>query len=166
MLFLDEPTTGLDLRGRNEVWDTVRSLVAGGTTVPLTTQYLEEADQLAGQIVVIGMGRVIADGALEELKSRIGGDRIDVVVRSTDELARTAVIVGRACKVEPETDPSRHRISAPVGDRVSALTEVVLALGETGVAAEDIELRRPTLDDVFLRLTGHPATTKEAEEAA
>ncbi|MEJ7816516.1 MAG: ATP-binding cassette domain-containing protein [Rubrobacter sp.] len=166
VLFLDEPTTGLDLRGRNEVWDAVRSLVAGGTTVLLTTQYLEEADQLAGQIVVIDTGRVIADGAPEELKSRIGGDRIDVVVRSTDELARTAVIVGRACKVEPETDPDRRRISAPVGDRVSALTEVVLALDEAGVAAEDIGLRRPTLDDVFLRLTGHRATTKEAEEAA
>ena len=166
VLFLDEPTTGLDLRGRNEVWDAVRTLVAGGTTVLLTTQYLEEADQLAGQIVVIDAGRVIADGAPEELKSRIGGDRIDVVVRSTDELARTAVIVGRACKAEPETDPDRRQITAPVGDRVSALTEVVLALGEAGVAAEDIGLRRPTLDDVFLRLTGHRAKTNEAEEAA
>jgi ABC-2 type transport system ATP-binding protein len=97
VLFLDEPTTGLDLRGCNEVWDAVRPLVTGGTTVLFDT------------------GRVIADGVPEELKSRIGGGRIDIVVRSTDDLARTAVIVGRACKAESETDPDRRRISAPVG---------------------------------------------------
>jgi ABC-2 type transport system ATP-binding protein len=162
VLFLDEPTTGLDPRGRNEVWEAVRALVAGGTTVLLTTQYLDEADQLAGQISVIDHGRVIADGSPEQLKSRIGGDRIDVVVRDAGELAAAAAAVGRAAGAEAEVDRDTRRVSAPVRDRAAALTEVVRALDDAGVAAEDIALRRPTLDEVFLRLTGHHAD----EEAA
>jgi ABC-2 type transport system ATP-binding protein len=162
VLFLDEPTTGLDPRGRNEVWEAVRALVAGGTTVLLTTQYLDEADQLAGQVSVIDHGRVIADGSPEQLKSRIGGDRIDVVVRDAAELAAAAAAVGRAAGAEAEVDRDTRRVSAPVRDRAAALTEVVRALDDAGVAAEDIALRRPTLDEVFLRLTGHHAD----EEAA
>jgi ABC-2 type transport system ATP-binding protein len=157
VLFLDEPTTGLDPRGRNEVWEAVRSLVAGGATVLLTTQYLDEADQLADRIVVIDAGRAIAEGTPTELKSRIGGDRIDVVVRSVGELPLAAEIVGRVSGVEPGIDEDARRISAPVGDRVAALTEVVRALDGAGLGAEDIALRRPTLDEVFLRLTGHRA---------
>jgi ABC-2 type transport system ATP-binding protein len=163
-LFLDEPTSGLDPRGRNEVWEAVRALVAGGTTVLLTTQYLDEADQLAGQISVIDHGRVIADGSPEQLKSRIGGDRIDVVVRDAGELAAAAAAVGRAAGAEAEVDRDTRRVSAPVRDRVAALTEVVRALDDAGVAAEDIALRRPTLDEVFLRLTGRH-TDEEAAAA-
>jgi ABC-2 type transport system ATP-binding protein len=166
VLFLDEPTTGLDPRGRNEVWDAVRALVDVGTTVLLTTQYLDEAGQLADEITVIDAGRVIADGTPEGLKSRIGGDRIDVVVRGADEVARAAGIVGRVCEAEPETDPDTRRISAPVGDRVATLTEMVRVLDDTGVAVEDIALRRPTLDEVFLHLTGHHAEEARQEGAA
>ena len=166
VLFLDEPTTGLDPRGRNEVWQAVRSLVAGGTTVLLTTQYLDEADQLADRIAVIDHGRAISEGTPEGLKSRIGGDRIDVVVRSAGELPAAASIVGRVCGAEPEIDADARRISAPVGDRVAGLTKVIRGLDGAGLRAEDIGLRRPTLDEVFLRLTGHRASVAEKEEDA
>jgi ABC-2 type transport system ATP-binding protein len=157
VLFLDEPTTGLDPRGRNEVWSAVRSLVGGGTTVLLTTQYLEEADRLADAIAVIDRGRVIAEGSPDELKSRLGGDRIDVVVREDGELAEAAAIVGDAAGAEPEVDRERRRISAPVSDRMAALAAVVGGLGAAEIAAEDVALRRPTLDEVFLSLTGEVA---------
>ena len=166
VLFLDEPTTGLDPRGRNDVWQAVRSLVAGGTTVLLTTQYLDEADQLADRIAVIDHGRAIAEGTPEGLKSRIGGDRVDVVVRSADELPTAASIVGRVSGTEPEIDADARRISAPVGDRVAGLTEVIRGLDGAGLRAEDVGLRRPTLDEVFLRLTGHRAGAAEREEDA
>jgi ABC-2 type transport system ATP-binding protein len=162
VLFLDEPTTGLDPRGRNEVWEAVRALVAGGTTVLLTTQYLDEADQLADQISVIDRGRVIADGSPEELKSRIGGDQIDVVVRSADDLPAAAGVVGRAAGADADVDRDTRRVSAPVRDRVTALTDVVRALDDADIGAEDIAVRRPTLDEVFLRLTGHPADQEVA----
>jgi ABC-2 type transport system ATP-binding protein len=166
VLFLDEPTTGLDPRGRNEVWQAVRSLVAGGTTVLLTTQYLDEADLLADRIAVIDHGKAIAEGSPDGLKSRIGGDRIDVVVRGPGELPAAASIVGRVCGAEPEIDADARRISAPVGDRVAGLTEVIRGLDVVGLRAEDIGLRRPTLDEVFLRLTGHHAGVAEREEDA
>jgi ABC-2 type transport system ATP-binding protein len=162
VLFLDEPTTGLDPRGRNEVWQAIRALAAGGTTVLLTTQYLDEADQLANRISVIDRGRVIADGAPEELKSRVGGDQIDVVVRGDHDLPAATAVVGRVAGVQPEVDPSTRRVSAPVRDRVTALTEVVRALDDAGIGAEDIGLRRPTLDEAFLRLTGHHADQEVA----
>lgn len=161
VLFLDEPTTGLDPRSRNEVWAAVRSLVDGGTTVLLTTQYLDEADQLADEISVIDTGRVIAEGTPEELKSAIGGDRIDVVVRQAEQLAEAANVLTRAVGAEAEIDQDNRRVGAPVADRVSALTVTVRALQDAGIAAEDIALRRPTLDEVFLHLTGHQATTTE-----
>ena len=169
VLFLDEPTTGLDPRGRNEVWEAVRALVAGGTTVLLTTQYLDEADQLADQISVIDHGRVIADGSPDELKSKLGGDRIDVVASREDQLAATAATVGRLSGAEPEVDPDTRRVSAPVRDRVAALTGIARALDGTGIAVEDIALRRPTLDEVFLHLTGHhtePADERPQEVTA
>ena len=155
VLFLDEPTTGLDPRGRNQVWEAVRALAAAGTTVLLTTQYLDEADQLAHRISMIDQGRVIAEGSPDQLKSRLGGDRIDVVAARGDELAATAATVGRVAGAEPEVDPDTRRVSAPVRDRVAALTEAARELDAAGIAVEDIALRRPTLDEVFLHLTGH-----------
>jgi ABC-2 type transport system ATP-binding protein len=164
VLFLDEPTTGLDPRGRNEVWQSIRELVAAGTTVLLTTQYLEEADQLADQISVIDRGRVIADGSPGELKSRLGGDHIDVVVRDAGLLGATAEIVARVASAGVERDDDSRLVSAPVREPMAALSEVVRALGDADIAAEDIALRRPTLDEVFLHLTG--AGRRQTEEVA
>ncbi|MFC7842009.1 ATP-binding cassette domain-containing protein [Streptomyces sp. NPDC057382] len=159
VLFLDEPTTGLDPRGRAEVWDSVRALVGGGTTVLLTTQYLEEADQLADRISVVDAGRVIAEGTAGELKAETGGDRIDVVLREAGQL-------GAAVALLPLTgvtvDADRRLLSAPVADRMQALTGVVRALAEAGIEAEDVAVRRPTLDEVFLHLTGDAHRVKEA----
>jgi ABC-2 type transport system ATP-binding protein len=159
VLFLDEPTTGLDPRGRAEVWDAVRSLVGGGTTVLLTTQYLEEADQLADRISVVDRGQVIADGTADELKAKTGGDRIDVVLHDAGQLG-AAVALLPFDKATLSVDTDRRLLSAPVTDRMTALAGAVRALEEAGIEAEDIALRRPTLDEVFLHLTG------KTEEAA
>ncbi|ANZ39491.1 ABC transporter [Lentzea guizhouensis] len=153
VLFLDEPTTGLDPRNRGEVWREVKRVVAEGTTVLLTTQYLDEADQLADQIVVMDTGKVAAQGTPDQLKSKLGGDRIEVVVRTAEELPVVAGVLGQ----DAEVDPDAFRVSAAVGDRVAALTRVTSALAARGVEAEDIALRRPTLDEVFLAITGHKA---------
>ncbi|MFD7404251.1 ATP-binding cassette domain-containing protein [Streptomyces sp. NPDC059866] len=152
VLFLDEPTTGLDPRGRAEVWASVRSLVGGGTTVLLTTQYLEEADQLADRISVVDRGRVVADGTADALKALTGGDRIDVVLRDAGHLG-AAVAVLPVPKDDITVDTDRRMLSAQVTDRMAALSGVVRALEEAGIEAEDIALRRPTLDEVFLHLT-------------
>ncbi|MEJ3747635.1 ATP-binding cassette domain-containing protein [Actinomycetes bacterium KLBMP 9797] len=153
VLFLDEPTTGLDPRGRNEVWAAVRALVTDGATVLLTTQYLDEADQLADQISVLDRGRVVAAGTPDQLKARLGGDRVDIVTRSAADLGEAAALLRRVATGEPEIDDDNRRVSAPVADRVAALTGLLRALEGRGVAVEDIALRRPTLDEVFLRLT-------------
>jgi ABC-2 type transport system ATP-binding protein len=156
VLFLDEPTTGLDPRGRAEVWHSVRSLAGAGTTVLLTTQYLEEADQLADRISVVDAGRVVADGTADELKAATGGDRVDVVLRHAGQLgAAVALLPLTGVRV----DADRRLLSAPVTDRMAALSGVVRALEEAGIEAEDVALRRPTLDEVFLHLTER---TKEA----
>ncbi|MEV5831273.1 ATP-binding cassette domain-containing protein [Spirillospora sp. NPDC052242] len=162
VLFLDEPTTGLDPRSRIEVWDAVRSLADGGTTVLLTTQYLEEADRLADAISVIDRGRVIAGGAPDELKSRLGGDHLEIVLEDPGALDRAAAVVARIAGTEPEVDADALRVGAPVRDRVGALTGAVRALDEADVRVADIGVRRPTLDEVFLHLTGDP--TDENEE--
>ncbi|MGV9393216.1 ATP-binding cassette domain-containing protein [Streptomyces olivaceus] len=156
VLFLDEPTTGLDPRGRAEVWESVRALTGAGTTVLLTTQYLEEADQLAGRISVVDAGRVVADGTPDELKAATGGDRVDVVLRDAGHLGAAAALLPLA---GVRVDPDRRLLSAPVTDRMAALSGVVRALEEAGIEAEDVVLRRPTLDEVFLHLTDR---TKEA----
>ncbi|SOD63128.1 ABC-2 type transport system ATP-binding protein [Streptomyces zhaozhouensis] len=171
VLFLDEPTTGLDPRGRAEVWQAVRSLAGGGATVLLTTQYLEEADQLADLITVIDGGRRIAEGTADQLKSRIGGDRVDVVLRDAGALPAARALLARlapagAPSAEGETvvvDADRRLLSVGVQDRMAALTAVVAAFAEAGIEAEDIALRRPTLDEVFLTLTGRP-TDRNTEE--
>ncbi|WP_017544348.1 daunorubicin resistance protein DrrA family ABC transporter ATP-binding protein [Nocardiopsis prasina] len=154
VMFLDEPTVGLDPRGRDEVWSAVRDLVGTGTTVLLTTQYLEEADQLADRISVIDTGRVIAEGTPAELKSRIGGDRIDVVLRDELALAEAAALVERAIGHTVTTAPEERRLSTEVDDRAASLTRAVRALDEGGVAVADVVLRAPSLDEVFLHLTG------------
>jgi ABC-2 type transport system ATP-binding protein len=157
VLFLDEPTAGLDPRARNEVWSQVRALVAGGTTVLLTTQYLEEADQLADDITVLDHGRVVASGTADELKSRLGADHLDVVLRDGDRLAEAAGVLARLATGEPTLDPDRRRVSVPVRDRVTALGEAMRALHEHGLDPADVALRRPTLDEVFLHLTERTA---------
>ncbi|MEV5154848.1 ATP-binding cassette domain-containing protein [Streptomyces werraensis] len=166
VLFLDEPTTGLDPRSRGEVWESVRALVAGGTTVLLTTQYLEEADRLASRITVIDRGRSIADDTPDGLKNRVGGDRVEVVVAERSDIPRVVKVVARVADGEPEADETELRVHAPVTDRVGALTDVARTLQDEGVRVEDIGLRRPSLDDVFLRLTGHRTETTEKEAAA
>ncbi|MET7365309.1 ATP-binding cassette domain-containing protein [Streptomyces sp. NPDC005566] len=162
VLFLDEPTTGLDPRGRTEVWSAVRSLAAGGTTVLLTTQYLEEADQLADRISVIDKGRAIAEGTADQLKAMVGGDRIDVVVHDAARLGAAARLLGEDVSV----DADRRLLSAPAPDRMATLTRTVRALEEAGIEAEDIAVRRPTLDEVFLSLTGTDEAVHMATEAA
>jgi ABC-2 type transport system ATP-binding protein len=154
VLFLDEPTAGLDPRGRNEVWQSIRRLAAAGTTVLLTTQYLEEADELSDELSLIDEGRVIAEGSPGELKTRLDRDYIAVVVREADSLAGAAEIVDRVAAAVAEVDADRRVVNAPVRNSVGALTDVVRELSEAGIEAEDIALRRPTLDEVFLNLTG------------
>jgi ABC-2 type transport system ATP-binding protein len=156
VLFLDEPTTGLDPRNRNEAWRAIRALVKGGTTVLLTTQYLDEADQLAHQIALLDHGRVVADGTPEQLKAKVGGDRIDLVLRDSADVDAAAGIVAGIAGAEPEIDRDARRVNAPVRDRIGALTATMRALEQAGVTVEDLALRRPTLDEVFLRLTGRP----------
>jgi ABC-2 type transport system ATP-binding protein len=161
VLFLDEPTTGLDPRSRGEIWETIRELVADGTTVLLTTQYLDEADQLADRIAVVDKGQVIASGAPDELKAEIGS-RIDVVVSGADAVGDAVAVLSRIG--EPDTDPESRRVSVPVSAGSITLPAVVRELDRAGVGIEDVALRRPTLDEVFLRLTGRPEETEETEE--
>jgi ABC-2 type transport system ATP-binding protein len=153
VLFLDEPTTGLDPRGRNEVWQTIRALAAAGTTVLLTTQYLDEADQLADAISVIAAGRVIATGTPDELKSRAGGDRIDLVLREASDLIPAARVLQALLGTDAHLDRDRRALSVPVTDRLAALTQIIRSLREENIDAEDIAVRRPTLDEAFLHLT-------------
>jgi ABC-2 type transport system ATP-binding protein len=154
VLFLDEPTTGLDPGGRNEVWQVIRALAASGTTVLLTTQYLEEADRLADIISVIAAGRVVATGSPDELKSLTGGDRIDVVLREASELTRAAALLHDRLGGDVSIDQDSRVLSVPVTDRLAALTETLRSLPEEGITVEDVAVRRPTLDEAFLQLTG------------
>ena len=162
LLLLDEPTTGLDPRSRNELWLAIEQLVAQGTDVLLTTQYLEEADQLADDIAIIDHGRRVAVGTPSELKSRVGADVIDVKVADPADLVRAA----DALAGETTTDTTAGRVSIPVTTGPDDLVEAVQALRAAGVGIEDIALRRPTLDDVFLTLTGHTTAEDETEEVA
>jgi ABC-2 type transport system ATP-binding protein len=155
ILFLDEPTTGLDPRSRLGLWDVINNLVAQGTTVLLTTQYLEEADQLAQDIVVIDHGRVIAHGTSEQLKDHIGGDRIEIHVTDSSRIADAVRVVRSVSTGEPLVEDSR--VSAPVTGGSTVLVNAIRALDAEGIEVSDLVLRRPTLDDVFMSLTGHAA---------
>ena len=161
LLFLDEPTTGLDPRSRLGMWDVIRDLVRGGTTLLLTTQYLEEADELADTIAVVDHGRIIARGTADELKSQVGGERIEVVVHDPAMLSQTLDLLTPDAVGPPEVDRHTRRITVPSSGGADHLVEVVRRLAEDGIAIDDVGLRRPTLDDVFLTLTGHAAEGRQ-----
>ncbi|HEU5432003.1 MAG TPA: ATP-binding cassette domain-containing protein [Thermomicrobiales bacterium] len=164
VLFLDEPTTGLDPRSRLGMWEVIRDRVRQGTTVLLTTQYLEEADALAHSIAVVDAGRVIARGTADELKARIGGERIEVVVHRPADLARAAVVLARGCDGECSRDEHARRLAVPAQGGAQRLVQVARDLEAAGIAIDEIGLRRPTLDDVFLALTGHAAEANLAAD--
>jgi ABC-2 type transport system ATP-binding protein len=159
VLFLDEPTTGLDPRSRKLLWFTIRDLVSDGTTLLLTTQYLEEADVLADRIMVIDEGKVIAEGTSNELKTTVGGDRIDVHVADAEQARRAAEVL--AGFGEPTIEADEGMVSIPVTAGTGVLPDVVRRLDEAGITIDDLALRRPTLDDVFLKLTGTKAESDE-----
>ena len=164
VLFLDEPTTGLDPRSRLGMWDIIRTLVAGGTTILLTTQYLDEADELADEIVVIDHGLVIAAGTAEELKGRAGGDVVEFTVPDRGRVADAVAAIAVIGESEPHADPETGVVNIGVGGRGSdALVDAVRALDGAGVATLGLALRRPSLDDVFLTLTGHAAEEEEQQ---
>ncbi len=162
VLFLDEPTTGLDPRSRGELWEVIRERVRHGTTVVLTTQYLEEADQLADEIVVIDHGRAIARGTSAELKRQVGGEHLDVHVRGTDSVAAARQIMESVATGPLRTDADSGALSAPVTNGIDTLSKVLRELESRGIDIVDIGLRRPTLDDVFMQLTGHGASQEES----
>ncbi len=161
ILFLDEPTTGLDPRSRIMMWDVIKGLVSSGTTVLLTTQYLEEADQLADKIAVIDKGKVIAQGTADELKTQVGGERIDVVVDETK--AQIAADALKNIASGPVVVEGEH-VQAPVTGGGVKVVDAVRALDAASIVIKEIQLRRPTLDDVFLTLTGHHAEEVKVEE--
>jgi ABC-2 type transport system ATP-binding protein len=158
VLFLDEPTTGLDPRGRLAMWEVISTLVADGTTVLLTTQYLEEADQLAHQIAVVDHGRVIAKGTADELKAQVGGERLELTVAHGDDLDAAVRAVRPYSSSEPQVNSDRRHLIVPVTSGAQLLAAVVRDLDAAQIPLDDLALRRPTLDDVFLTLTGRAAT--------
>jgi ABC-2 type transport system ATP-binding protein len=155
VLFLDEPTTGLDPRSRLELWEVLRRLVAEGTTLVLTTQYLEEADQLADDIVVIDRGRAIAQGTPTQLKDRAGKASVDLTVTNAVDLPRAAELL-RSCTPEVHVEPASRRVVAQA-DGLADMTRIAAILADSGIGVDDLGLKRPSLDDVFLHLTGHRA---------
>jgi ABC-2 type transport system ATP-binding protein len=163
VLFLDEPTTGLDPRGRQEMWGVIEELVKDGVTLLLTTQYLEEADQLADDIVVIDHGKIIARGTSDALKKQVGGERLEVVVDQS-QIFQTMEIVTKVSGVTATLDEGLRLVSAPVTTGAIALIEVLRALDGAGIHALDIALKRPSLDDVFMSLTGHGAEDEVVAE--
>jgi ABC-2 type transport system ATP-binding protein len=163
VLFLDEPTTGLDPRGRQEMWRVIEELVKGGVTLLLTTQYLEEADQLADEIAVIDHGKVIARGTSDALKKQVGGERLEIVVE-VHNIAKAMEVVANISGNKATLDEGLRMISAPVSTGATALIETLRSLDSAGIHPLDVGLKRPSLDDVFLSLTGHAAEETPAEE--
>ncbi|MGA4948765.1 ATP-binding cassette domain-containing protein [Streptomyces lydicamycinicus] len=162
VMFMDEPTTGLDPRNRQGLWDVIQELVAGGTTLLLTTQYLEEADRLAHDICVVDHGKVIARGTSDQLKARTGGERVEVVVHAPEHLTVADEVLRGFGKGEGTVEPHTRKLTIPVTGGAKLLAEVIRELDLRGVEIDDIGLRRPTLDDVFISLTGHAAETADA----
>ncbi len=168
VLFLDEPTTGLDPRSRTEMWAILQELVSGGTTLLLTTQYLEEADLLADNIVVIDHGRVIAEGTADALKSQVGGERLEITVSDEAHFETAVTVLTPLSSGEVTVEAERRSIVVPVTGGAAVLADALRRLDGQGVPVDDVGLRRPTLDDVFLSLTGHAAEAEpepEKEEA-
>ena len=161
LLFLDEPTTGLDPRSRLGMWEVIRTLVRGGTTLLLTTQYLEEADELADRIAVVDHGKIIARGTADELKAQVGGERIEVVIRHREEIPAAQDILARHGVGSTTLDEHTRRLTVPAEGGAATLVAVVRDLGEAAIEIDDVGIRRPTLDDVFLSLTGHASVEEE-----
>jgi ABC-2 type transport system ATP-binding protein len=161
VLFLDEPTTGLDPRSRIDMWEVIRRLVRDGTTLLLTTQYLEEADLLADNIIVIDRGKAIAEGTADTLKSQVGGERLELVVEQASDIASAKSILGPLAVGEVTADEHARRIVAPVSGGAKVLIEALRSFDAAGISVLDVGLRRPTLDDVFLSLTGHGTEEEE-----
>jgi ABC-2 type transport system ATP-binding protein len=164
VLFLDEPTTGLDPRSRLQLWETIEARVSEGTTVLLTTQYLDEADQLADRISVIDHGRVIAEGTSDELKDRVGGERLEVTLE--DRGAREAAIAALESMTAERPTCDDGIVSIPLKERHGAIAEAVRRLDGEGIGIDDVSVRRPTLDDVFMKLTGRPPEHEDGEDGA
>ena len=166
VLFLDEPTTGLDPRGRTAMWDVIRELVGAGATLLLTTQYLEEADRLADNIVVIDRGHIIAQGTADALKAQLGGERVELVVNTPADIPPARAVLAGLAAGDVIVDDHTRRITAPVSGGAESLMTALRQLDAAGVSVMDVALRRPTLDDVFLSLTGHTAELGKQDDAA
>ncbi|TGA90688.1 ATP-binding cassette domain-containing protein [Streptomyces sp. MZ04] len=162
VMFMDEPTTGLDPRNRQQLWEVIQELVSGGTTLLLTTQYLEEADHLAHDICVVDHGRVIARGTSDQLKAQTGGERVEVVVHERERMTAASEVLRGFGKGDVAVENHTRKLTVPVAGGAKLLAEVIRELDARGVEIDDIGLRRPTLDDVFLSLTGHVAEVDEA----
>ncbi len=166
LIFLDEPTTGLDPRTRAQMWDTIRELVASGSTVLLTTQYLDEADQLADRIAVIDRGRVVAEGTADELKSAVGTQSLQLRLADPGHVLAAAATVRDRFRVEPTVSPEAGRLTVPLDDP-GAVTDLLVLLRERGLGVDELSMQKPSLDEVFLTLTGHPAeATDDADGSA
>ncbi|MFE9439506.1 ATP-binding cassette domain-containing protein [Streptomyces sp. NPDC006602] len=166
VMFMDEPTTGLDPRNRQQLWEVIKQLVSGGTTLLLTTQYLEEADHLAHDIAVVDQGRVIARGTSDQLKARTGGERVEVVVHEREHIPTAREVLAGFGKGETTVEEHTRKLTVPVTGGAKLLAEVIRELDVRGIEIDDIGLRRPTLDDVFLSLTGHVAEAKDEQNGA
>ncbi|MCQ4212203.1 ATP-binding cassette domain-containing protein [Streptomyces longispororuber] len=163
VMFMDEPTTGLDPRNRQQLWEVIQELVAGGTTLLLTTQYLEEADHLAHDICVVDHGRVIARGTSDQLKAQTGGERVEVVVHEREHIGAAREVLAGLGKGETTVEQHTRKLTVPVTGGAKLLAEVIRDLDARGIEIDDIGLRRPTLDDVFISLTGHLAEQADEE---
>jgi ABC-2 type transport system ATP-binding protein len=166
VMFMDEPTTGLDPRNRQQLWEVIQELVSGGTTLLLTTQYLEEADHLAHDICVVDHGKVIARGTSDQLKARTGGERVEVVVHASEQISPAREVLLGFGKGDVAIAEHTRKLTVPVTGGAKLLAEVIRELDIRGVEIDDIGLRRPTLDDVFISLTGHAAETEAGENGA